>query len=85
MENLTFEELNNIIEKYNIPKNVVLMSDSEWECDPTDMLGIYYNEKENIIMFTQYFSDSETYYTDKNGWKKLYSDSLIQNIEELIK
>lgn len=65
---LTFEKLSNIIEKYNIPKDVHLMSDSGWECDATEMNGILYNEKENIIVFKQDTEYLENYY---NNWKIL--------------
>lgn len=50
---MTFEELSNIIEKHNIPKNVHLLSDSGWECNATEMNGVYYNEEANVIVFTQ--------------------------------
>ena len=65
---LTFEKLSNIIEKYNIPKDVHLMSDSGWECNATEMNGILYNEKENIIVFKQDIEYLEEYY---NNWKIL--------------
>ena len=60
-EIMTFEKLNNLINKYNIPKNVHLLSDSGWECDETEMCGVYYNKKQNIIIFTQYISEYEKY------------------------
>lgn len=65
---LTFEKLSNIIEKYNIPKNVHLMSDSGWECNATEMNGILYNEKENTIVFKQDCEYLEEYYSN---WKIL--------------
>lgn len=65
---MTIENLNKIIQKYNIPSNVILMSDSGWECSKTDMDGVYYNKKENIIVFTQHFNYNETYYVEENGW-----------------
>lgn len=65
---LTFEKLSNIIEKYNIPKDVHLMSDSGWECNATEMSGILYNEKENIIVFKQDTDYLEKYYSN---WKIL--------------
>lgn len=65
---LTFEKLSNIIEKYNIPKDVHLMSDSGWECNETEMNGILYNEKENIIVFKQDTEYLEEYYSN---WKIL--------------
>lgn len=70
---MTFEYLNEIIQQYNIPHNVRLMSDSGWECDATDMNGIFYNEKENIIVFTQNSDDrgGGDDYRKSNGWKLL--------------
>lgn len=50
---MTFELLNKIIAENNIPSNVKLLSNSGWECDATDMDGVYYNKKSNIIVFTQ--------------------------------
>lgn len=63
MENeiMTFERLSNLINKYNIPKNVHLLSDSGWECDATEMCGVYYNEKQNVIIFTQEISKYQEY------------------------
>ena len=51
---MTFEKLEQLINKYNISKDVTLMSDSGWECDATDMDGVFYNKEENVIVFTQY-------------------------------
>ena len=50
---MTFKELNDLIEKHNIPKDVKLMSNSGWECSPTDMDGVYYFKKDKLIIFTQ--------------------------------
>lgn len=60
-EIMTFERLSKLIDKYNIPKNVHLLSDSGWECDATEMCGVYYNEKQNTIIFTQEISEFERY------------------------
>lgn len=60
-EIMTFERLSNLINKYNIPKNVHLLSDSGWECDATEMCGVYYNEEQNVIIFTQEISKYERY------------------------
>ena len=46
---MTFEKLAELINKNNIPKNVTLESDSGWECGPTGMDGVYYNQKKNVI------------------------------------
>ena len=50
---MTFAKLNKIIEENHIPHDVKLMSDSGWECDATDMDGIFYNREKNEIVFTQ--------------------------------
>ena len=50
---MTFEELNDLIEKHNIPRDVKLMSNSGWECGPTEMDGVYYFKEDNLIIFTQ--------------------------------
>lgn len=60
-EIMTFERLSNLINKYNIPKNVHLLSDSGWECDATEMCGVYYNKKQKVIVFTQKISEYENY------------------------
>ena len=67
---MTFEYLSEIVQQYNIPHNVRLMSDSGWECDATDMNGVLYNEKENIIVFVQN-SDERENYQKSNGWRLL--------------
>lgn len=70
---MTFDILQKIIEKHNIPKNVHLTSDSGWECNATEMDGIYYNQSINEIVFTQEGSeyDNPPYYESDN-WKRLY-------------
>ena len=50
---MNFGKLKEILEKNNIPDNAILLSDSGWECDATDMDGIYYNKEKNIVVFTQ--------------------------------
>lgn len=47
------ELLERIIKENNIPKDVHFMSDSGWECDPTEMDGVFYNRQSNTIVFTQ--------------------------------
>lgn len=60
-EIMTFERLSNLINKYNIPKNVHLLSDSGWECYETEMCGVYYSKEQNVIIFTQEISEFERY------------------------
>ena len=68
---MTFTYLREIMEIHNIPEDVRLMSDSGWECDATDMAGVFYHKKDNIIVFTQSarYSDSDFY--KENGWKEV--------------
>lgn len=67
---MTLKQLNNLCFKYNICDEVILTSDSGWECCATEMNGVYYNKKENIIVFTQEFSKHDDYYNDKD-WIEL--------------
>lgn len=67
---MTFDKLKELIEKYNIPGNVTLLSDSGWEVEETDMDGVFYNEAENHIIFTQEFSEFEKY-TNRKNYKAL--------------
>lgn len=50
---MTVKKLLSLFEGYNIPNDVILLSDSGWECGPTNMDGIFYNEEKNEITFTQ--------------------------------
>ena len=68
---MTFEKLKYLIEKYNIPSNVKLLSDSGWECDETEMDGVFYNQKENHIVFTQDFEYSNKKYLGNKDYKEL--------------
>lgn len=67
---MTFKKLKQIFIENNIPENVILKSDSGWECDPTNMDGIYYNKEDNIVVFTQGYEYNN--YTSQEGmpdWK----------------
>ena len=59
-----------LIDKHNIPYDVLLRSDSGWECDATDMDGVYYNRKLNVIVFTQYISENDSYFNELD-WEML--------------
>ena len=50
---MTMELLCRIIEENNIPKDVHFISDSERECNATEMDGLHYNRESNTIVFTQ--------------------------------
>lgn len=68
---MTLELLNKIIEENNITKDVHLMSDSGWECCKSEMNGIYYNRKENTLIFTQCGCRWETWF-EEDDWELLY-------------
>lgn len=70
---MTYGILKKIFEENHIPENAVLMSDSGWELCATNMDGIFYNKKENCVVFTQstIFDDKEEYMMEP--WKQLYS------------
>lgn len=69
---MTFELLNEIIKQNNIPETVTLMSDSAWECDATDMDGIYYNSESNTIVFTRGRERTVYRYNEDPKWKRLF-------------
>ena len=50
---MTFGLLKRIIEKNNIPEDVNLYADTGWECSETEINGVWYHEKDNLIIFTQ--------------------------------
>lgn len=79
---MTFNALSKLIEIYNIPKDVVLLSDSGWECDATNMNGVYYNSKENEIVFTQKLSVRDYYYKDPD-WTPLYGEFWSFDIKDV--
>ena len=78
---LTFEKLSRIIDKYNIPHDVLFLSDSGWECNPTGMCGIRYSKKYNTIIFTQdngYYSDLGEEFNYNTDY--YYKGDLCQNL-----
>ena len=71
---MTFQYLEKLIHKNNIPQNVRLMSDSGWECSATDMSGVYYHAEESTIVFTQDSYGADKKYCMENGWKMISKD-----------
>ena len=67
---MKLNKLLELINKHNIPDDVLLKSDSGWECDATDMDGVYYNRKLNVIVFTQYIDSSDHYFSELD-WETL--------------
>lgn len=44
---MTVGKLAQIIKENNIPEDAVMLSDSGWECGPSDMNGVYYSKATN--------------------------------------
>lgn len=71
---MTYAQLEQIIIRNNIPKNVTLQSDSGWECDATEMNGVYYNKYKNLIIFTQ-SCDKYQWYSQDVDWQALTEET----------
>ena len=71
---MTFGLLHEIIKQNNIPEDVKLMSDSGWECNATEMDGVYYNREENVIVFTQDAYPESIYARNPKKWGLLYGE-----------
>ena len=75
---MKLNKLLELINKHNIPDDVLLRSDSGWECDATDMNGVYYNRKLNVIVFAQYFSENDSYFNELD-WEILEWNQQLSN------
>lgn len=73
---MTMELLEQVLRENNIPKDAHFLSDSGWECDPTEMDGIFYNKQNNLIVFTQ--SGIYEDYESLEDWEILYSPGIIK-------
>ena len=71
---MTMEILERILKDNNIPKDVHFMSDSGWECDPTEMDGVFYNKLSNTIVFTQGGRHADWKYEKSEEWERLYDE-----------
>lgn len=58
------------IEKYNIPLDAEIETDSGWECSATEVTDIYYNKNENIVVLTRDDYTVKDYYRDEE-WMKM--------------
>ena len=67
---MKLNKLLELINKHNISDDVLLQSDSGWECGATDMDSAYYNRKLNVIVFTQYISENDSYFNELD-WEML--------------
>ena len=74
---MTMKLLCRIIEENGIPSDVHFISDSGWECNATEMNGVFYHRESNTIVFTQgECSDRE--YEKSVEWELLYAPDLIK-------
>lgn len=89
---MTFSILKKIIEKHNIPEDVELLQDCGWECGATNLNGVWYNSKLNVIQFTQngmiFFDHTDGEFEEphdrkfgdnKDDWILLYYDDKFGN------
>jgi len=61
---MTYKELKSLIENNNIPENVVLMSNSGWECGATSVEVCYYSPSKNELHLVQNVLDSTRGYDE---------------------
>ena len=66
---MTLEKLISIFQINNVPMDATLESDSGWECDPTNMDGVYYNSGENRVVFTQGYGTDDYFEPE---WRLLH-------------
>ena len=64
---MKINELLSLLNKHKIPLNADIQNDSGWECDATDVGGVYYNEVTNTVVLTQEIYVGDIYYGAK-GW-----------------
>lgn len=69
---MTLGEFDKLMKDNNIPKDVTMLSDSGWECCASDMNGIYYNEAEKELVFTQNGNAYDYEYYGKSEWKLVH-------------
>lgn len=67
---MTVNEFDDKIRKNKVPGDAVIMSDSGWECDPTDCSRIFFDEENNVIVLTQ--DNYPSAYVDDTQWRELY-------------
>jgi hypothetical protein len=60
---MSLGEFIEILERNNIPKDVKLLNDPEWEYGPTEVCELWYCEETNALALTQDTCDED--YVDK--------------------
>lgn len=74
---LNFKLLQTIMKDNDIPEDVGFISDSGWECGDSEMMGLWYNAKENLICFTQNISDDK--YLRNPDWEFIIGSPFHDN------
>ena len=74
---MTFELLSRIIEDNKIPADVHFLSDSGWECGPTEMDFLYYNRQDNTLIFSQDAGLRDEYEESEN-WELVYKPAALE-------
>ena len=68
---INVETLIGIFINNKIDSNAVIMTDSGWECDETEVDMVYYNSKTNVVMLTRKNGNYDVY-EDSDDWKLLW-------------
>lgn len=68
---INVETLIGIFINNKIDSNAVIMTDSGWEHDETEVDMVYYNSKTNVVMLTRKYGNYEVY-EDSDDWKLLW-------------
>ena len=67
---MTVKELNKLLRKNKVPKDVRILNNPLGVKYMTEMNGVYYNESINAICFTLYLSPNNPYDSDPD-WRAL--------------
>lgn len=81
---MTFELLQKIIKDNNIPEDVVLRSNSGWECNATEMDGVWYHREDNVIHFTQDIGPGLDEAEIKGGFELIYGETPYGDILDIL-
>ena len=78
---MTAKKLIDILKE--LPDNCKVMSNSGWECSPTDIEGVWYCETLNEVHFTQggNFEDENGYDFTAGEWKNHKFKKIYCNVD----
>ena len=69
---MTIKNLIEIIKANNIQDDVTIESDSEWECDSSEVNLIYYNRENGILVLCGEGTLDKKLYESDQRWEKIY-------------